>query len=157
MNGALILATWIHSVAFVAALGYYAILGLVVVPGLRDLDSATAARTLDSMERRALPIVLIAVVLFVVTGSYLLTADAQYLGLGNVAASTWTEMLTIKHLLIIPLVGLGIVIDSLIHTAGNAPDDRGRRRRIYRVQLAATATAALGAAVILVTAIAQHA
>ena len=99
----------------------------------------------------------LAVVLFVVTGSYLLAADPQYGGLGNLAASTWTGMLTIKHVLIVPLVGLGIVIDSLIHTAGNATDDTGRRRRIFRVQLAADAAAMIGVAVILVTAIAQNA
>lgn len=155
MDVGLVLASWIHTVAFVIAWGYYGILGRIVIPGLRDLDSAAAARTLDAIERRALPFILIAVVGFVVTGSYLLTVDDQSQGLGNLTASTWTVMLTIKHVLIVALVGLGVVIDYLIHRAGDPIEDSARRRRIFEVRIAAEAATALGAVIVLVTAIAQ--
>lgn len=155
MDVGIILALWIHTVAFVIAWGYYGILGRIVIPGLGELDSATAARTLDAIERRALPLLLIAVVLFVVTGSYLLAVDDQYQGLGNLAASTWTTMLTIKHVVIVAFVALAVVIDTLIHRAGDPEDDRVRRRRIFEVRLGAEVATGLGAVIALLTAIAQ--
>lgn len=155
MDVGLVLANWIHTVAFVIAWGDYGILGRIVIPGLRDFDSSAATRTLDAIERRALPLILTAVVAFVVTGSYLLAVDDQYQGLGNLAASTWTVMLTIKHVLIVPLVALGVVIDYLIHRAGDPVEDRARRRRIFEVRIAAEAATALGAVIVLLTAIAQ--
>lgn len=150
-----VLANWIHTLAFVIAWGYYGILGRIVIPGLGDLDSERATRTLASIERRALPLVLLSIVLFVVTGAYLLVVDDRYEGLGNVLASTWTTMLTLKHVLVVGLIGLGVLIDYLIRTAGEPVDDGARRGRIRQVRLAAEAATALGALIVLTTAIAQ--
>lgn len=150
-----VLANWLHTVAFVIAVGYYGILGLVVIPGLRALESGIAATTLDAIERRALPLIVIATIAFVATGGYLLATDSQYQGVGNLVGSTWTGLLTLKHVFVVGLVGLAMAIDYFIKSAGDAPDDRSRRARIFRVQVAADAALVLGAVIVLVTVIAQ--
>jgi len=150
-----VLASWLHTLAFVIAWGYYGILGRIVIPGLADLDSERAARTLATIERRALPLVLLAIALFVATGSYLLVTNERYEGLGNLFASTWTAMLTLKHLLVVALVGLGVLLDYLVRTAGEPEGDGDRRRRIFQVRLVAEAATALGALIALLTVIAQ--
>jgi uncharacterized membrane protein len=150
-----VLASWIHTLAFVIAWGYYGILGRIVIPGLGDLDSERATRTLASIERRALPLVLLSIGLFVVTGVYLLVVDDRYTGLGNVLASPWTSLLTLKHVLVAALIGLGVLIDYLIRTAGEPVDDLARRGRIRQVRLAAEGATALGALIVLTTTIAQ--
>jgi uncharacterized membrane protein len=143
-------------VAFIIAWGYYGILGRIVIPALeRSLDGAAQATTLVSIERRALPLVLISMVLFIVTGSYLLVIDEDYAGLGNVVANSWTTLMLIKHLVIVVLIGLGVAVDVLIRRAGAATDDAARTSLLRRIRLSAEAATGLGALVVLLTVAAQ--
>jgi uncharacterized membrane protein len=151
-----LLAIWLHTVAFVIAWGYYGILGRIVLPAIeRSLDGASQAKTLVSIERRAVPLVLISMVLFVVTGTYLLVIDEDYAGLGNVVANSWTTLMLVKHLVIVVLVGLGVAVDVLIRRAGAASDDATRASILHRARLGAEAATALGALVVLLTVAAQ--
>lgn len=104
----------IHTLAMIMVVGYYGILGRVILPGLRrSLDDSTRASVLVAIERRALPLVVIAVGLFAATGAYLLLIDDQYAGLGNFS-STWAALMLVKHLLVIVMVVLGALVDYLI-------------------------------------------
>jgi uncharacterized membrane protein len=151
----LLLAIWIHTVAFVIAWGYYGILGRVVLPALgRSLDVEDAVHALAAVERRALPLVLGSIVLFVVTGSYLLVVDPHYAGLGNVLANSWTILMLVKHLVVIALIALGVAVDVGVRRAAEA-DDTGRGSALGRVRLAAEAATGLGALVVLLTVAAQ--
>lgn len=153
MDTGLVVARWLHTVAFVIAWGYYGVLARMVIPGLRDLEPGLAARTLDAIERRALPLILGSIVLFIVTGAYLLVSDDRYAGLGNVADSTWTSLMTLKHVVIVALVGLGVLIDYLVKSA-EAPEADTTRRRIGQVRWAAEGATVLGALIVLLTVIA---
>ena len=151
-----LLALWLHTVAFVIAWGYYGILGRVVLPALaRSLDRPTEVRTLVALERRALPLVLISVVLFVVTGTYLLLVGQHYEGLGNVFANTWTTLMLLKHLLVVGLIALGIGVDLLIRRADEAIDEAAGTTALRRLGLTAEAATVLGALIVLLTAAAQ--
>ena len=91
MDVPLVLAAWLHTLAFVIAWGYYGILGRIVLPGLeRSLDGVAQAGTLVAIERRAMPLVVLSALIFLVTGTYLLVSSPSYSGLGDVFASTWT-------------------------------------------------------------------
>jgi uncharacterized membrane protein len=73
MDLAQVLAVWVHTLAFVIAWGYYGILGRMVLPGLeRSLERPAQAAALVAIERRALPLVVLSLVFFAVTGTYLL-------------------------------------------------------------------------------------
>lgn len=153
-----VLAVWLHTLAFVIGWGYYGVLGRMVLPALeRTLDRPAQAAALVALERRALPLIAVSLVLFTVTGTYLLVVDPQYEGLGNVLASTWTVLMLVKHLLVVGLVVLGVAVDRLVRRAGDATGDDSRASAIRRLALAAEGATVLGALIVLLTAAAQAA
>ena len=156
MDVLLVLAVWLHTVAFVIGWGYYGVLGRMVLPALaRSLDGPAQASALVAIERRALPLIVVSLVLFTVTGSYLLVADPQYQGLGNVLASAWTVLMLVKHVLVVGLVVLGVAVDRIARRVGGAASDAARASGIHRLGLAAEGATILGALFVLLTAAAQ--
>ena len=156
MDIAQLLALWAHTLAFVIVLGYYGLLGRVMLPALaRSLDGPAQTAALMAIERRVLPLVLLSVVVFIVTGTYLLVIDPNYAGLGHFFASTWSVLMLIKHGLVIVLIVLGVVIDFDIRGLDLVMSDSDRASVLRRVRLSAEAATGLGALVILLTVAAQ--
>lgn len=151
-----VLAVWIHTLAFVIVLGYYGILGRVMLPALeRSLDGPPLAAALVAIERRALPLLVLSATLFVVSGSYLLVVDPRYEGLGDFFASTWTALMLIKHVLVIALIALGMLVDRSIRQIASAPNELARLSAVRRLELSAEGATGIGAVAILLTAAAQ--
>ena len=150
-------AAWLHSLATVILLGYYALLALVVVPVLRSAVNGPAlGRVIPAIERRALPLILASIGVFLVTGTYLLLTDDRFLGFGHVFGNAWSTLIVIKHVLVIALVGIGLFIDLLVvPDIANPVDEAARTVAIRRLTRGASAIAALGAIVLLLTAAAQ--
>lgn len=147
-------AVSIHTLAMILVVGYYGILGRVILPGLRrSLDEATQAPVLAAIERRAAPLIVLAVGLFVATGVYLLVVDDQYAGLGDFS-STWAALMLVKHLLVIVMVVLGFLVDYLIRGLVDA-DAAGREGDMALLGLATEGATGLGAAIVVLTAAAQ--
>jgi uncharacterized membrane protein len=100
-------ATWVHALAIVVLLGYYATLSLVVLPWLSSGGSTEPGRVLAAVERRALPWILASIVLFTVSGVVLM---AEHSG----STPGWTTLIIVKHLIVIGMVVLGVVIDRVL-------------------------------------------
>jgi uncharacterized membrane protein len=150
-------ATWLHSLATVGLLGYYSILALIVIPALRrTLDGPSLGRVVPAIERRALPVVLGAVGVFLVTGLYLLVSDHRFLGLGHFFGSSWSSLIVIKHLVVVALIGIGAYLDLLVVPDIAGPlDEPDRTAAINRLTRGTSVMAFLGAIVLLLTAAAQ--
>lgn len=149
-----VLATWLHTVAFVIAWGYYGILGRFVLPSLLETgDARSRTEALVAIERRALPFVGLTVVLFGMTGAYLLVVDPHYAGLGNIA-SGWATLMLVKHVLVALLVAVGVAIDWAVRGLG-AATAADEARALRRIRLGAELATALGALIALLTAAAQ--
>ena len=158
MDLGLVVATWVHTLAFVIAWGYYGVLGRMILPALGDaLAEPQRIEMLAAVERRAVPLVLLSVVLFTVSGSWLLLTDPQYAGLGNVLASTWTALMFAKHAFVVALVIAAVVVHRLIEGLAVARDEAARGDLFGRVRLATEAATALGALIALLTVAAQAA
>ena len=108
-----------------------------------------------AIERRALPLLILSMGLFTATGAYLLVIDADYAGLGNVFASTWTTLMFVKHILVVGVVVLGVEVDRLVRRVGAATTDEARDSALRRLELSAEGATGLGAPTILLTAFAQ--
>jgi uncharacterized membrane protein len=146
----------IHTLAMILVVGYYGILGRVILPALRgSLAGPELGATLSAVERRAVPLLLLSVALFVATGAFLLQADEQSGGIGNFFATTWTTLMLVKHGLIVVMVVFGGIVHFLVTEVADAETESERERLLHRVVLATEATTGLGAAVIVLTAAAQ--
>ena len=155
MDWGLVLALWLHTVAFVIAWGYYGILARMVLPALDTRDGPARVALVASIERRALPLLAVAIVAFLLTGGYLMVTDPEYAGLGNIRASTWATLMLVKHLAVAAMIVAGVVVDLLIRDLAAAdPDDDRALRRVRRSAEVATG---LGALIALLTAAAQAA
>ncbi len=153
-----LLAVAVHTLAFVIAWGYYGILGRIVLPALdRSLQGPPLGAAIGEIERRALPLVVLSAVLFTITGSYLLIVNPRYEGLGNLFASSWTMLILVKHVVVVALVVLAVAVDVYARRVASATDETARTHALHRLSLAAEATTALGAVVVLLTAAAQAA
>lgn len=140
----------------ILVVGYYGILGRVILPALRgSLAGPVLGTTLTTVERRARPLLLLSVGLFVATGAYLLLADDQSEGIGNFFATTWTTLMLAKHGLIVVMVVLAGVVDFLVSEVAFAETDIERDRLLGRLGLATEATTGAGALVVVLTAVAQ--
>ena len=150
-------AVWLHSLATVVLLGYYAILALIVVPALTSLVNGPAiGRVIPAIERRALPLIVAAIAVFLVSGLYLMLSDARFSGFGRFFDSTWSTLIVIKHVVVVALVGVGVYLDLLVVPAIAGPvDEAARMASVGRLARAATAMVILGAIVLLLTAAAQ--
>ena len=98
---------------------------------------------------------LLSLVLFVITGTYLLVVDPSYAGLGNLFASTWTTLMAVKHVVVIALVAVAVVMDRLISRLPTCRTGSDEAECIRRVRWSAEAATALGAVIVLLTAAAQ--
>lgn len=155
MDGLQILATWLHTVAFVIAWGYYGVLARMILPGLvQTVDPFARSAAVLAIERRALPFILLSVVLFTITGSYLLVTDPQYAGIGNFR-NGWTALMLGKHVLVIVFVGLGVIVDRLTRWAADVDDDRARDTYLRWLGWSADVATGVGALIALLTVLAQ--
>jgi hypothetical protein len=151
-------SSWLHLVATVVLLGYVGVTGLVVLPVLRrDVDLPRVCALTAAFERRALPGVVVALVAFLATGVYLTVSDARYGGAGNVVESSWATIITLKHVLVAVVLGLGLYADGLIARKLAIADAPDRGAALARLDIVVKAMTGAGAAVLLLTAVAAEA
>ncbi len=156
------LASWLlwgHLLATVVLVGYYVLLAAVVIPavtraaGDRRAVVLPVGQLLAAIERRALPLLLASVGVFLATGIGLQTSDPQYQGLGQVRGA-WAGLLLVKHLVVVGMLAVGSVLDGFLVRAGreDSPSAPGASL-VWTVRV----QAGLGVLVLLITAAAQGA
>jgi uncharacterized membrane protein len=151
-----VVAVWLHALSTVVVLGYYGILARVILPALeRTLEGLDLGRAVGAVESRALPIVVACVLVFTVSGAYLLLVDEAFTGLGQYG-STWATLMLVKHILVAVMVVGGVVVHFLASEGRDPGLNAGERRRwLGYLRLAAEVMTGLGAVILLLTAAAQ--
>lgn len=105
------LSKWLHMVATVALLGYYFQLGIVYLPFLaKHFKGAEIGTVLDEISDRFLGWIIAALIVFALTGIYLMVSEDSYAGLGHLFANTWTILIVSKHVLVLFMAVLGVGI-----------------------------------------------
>ena len=112
MSDALIfLSKWLHMVATVALLGFYSQLGIVYLPFLiKHFKGVELGTALDEISDRFLAWIIAALIVFAVTGTYMMVSEDSYTGLGHLFANTWTILIVSKHVLVLFMAVLGVWI-----------------------------------------------
>lgn len=157
MDLVLVAAVTLHTAATVVLLGYFAILGRVGLPALREvLTGVQVVAALVGMQRRARTPLTLSIVVFAITGLHLMTLDSRFGGLGTMDGSAWAPLILLKHVLVGFLVVAAIGADRLIEGLASAGDDAEPSERSLRlVGLVLDGISILGLAILVLTAAAQ--
>lgn len=142
---------WVHALATAIFVGYYLLLVLVFIPALAPGGNGSA---LADISKRSRPWLYTSLIVFAVTGIWLMAVDTAYAGFlrfGNV----WSVMMLVKHVLILAIVVLGFWFNAMQRVGPAMRANSGVDLAIARFRTHALWMAVAGALVLLLTAIAQ--
>ena len=146
------LSTWLHTLATIVMIGYFVFTSLIYLPVFERQMKADALRDLlERVSARLRPYFGGSLLIFIVTGTYLMMINEKYLGLGNFFANPWSSLIVIKHVLVLVFLVLAIVPERAF--LGKISDEKPEALKHYRLALAINTV--LGVVIILLTTIAQ--
>jgi len=114
----LVISLFFHILATVVWIGGILIITLLVIPEVNRIlaDQPALYKTLQRLRKRFYPISNLALVVLIVTGLSQMTADPEYDGLLQFD-NTWSQVLLVKHMLIIIMALVGVVLQFSIAPA----------------------------------------
>jgi uncharacterized membrane protein len=146
------LSLWLHTLATIVMVGYYAFTGLIYLPVCEQRMKADALRELlEQASRRLRPYFAGSLLIFLLTGTYLMLTNRDYLGLGHFFDNPWSALIVIKHVLVLAFLAVAIYAERafMSRISDENPKALGNFRLSLNVNLA------LGAVIILMTSLAQ--
>ena len=146
------LSTWLHTLATVVFIGYYLFLSLVFLPVLEHHAKGNALRELlEEVSSRLRPYFGGSLLIFIVTGTYLMMINEKYLGLGNFFGNAWSVLIVIKHVLVLVFLALAIFSERVIM----AKISEEQPQRLEQFRLALGVNTFVGILILLLTTAAQ--
>ena len=145
-------STGLHVLATIVFVGYYLIGGLIYLPVLQRCMNANALRdVLEQVAARLRPFFGGSLLIFLVTGVYLMLINKNYLGLGNFFGNPWSILIVIKHVLVLAFLALAIFSERAF--LRRISDEKPEALKQFRWAL--NINTVLGVVIILLTSIAQ--
>ena len=144
------LSVWFHAVGTVLLIGHYLLLSVIYLPVLEKNGGAF----LSEISRRSRPWMYVSLVIFMVTGIYLMFADPNYLGVGDFG-NFWSVMMLVKHLLVVAMIGLGFWYNAILRVGPMIVSNNNAELGIRRFRMFSNLMAICGVLVLLLTALAQ--
>jgi uncharacterized membrane protein len=125
------LAVWLHALGTVVLIGHYLLLSLIYLPVLAKNNGAI----LSEISKRSRPWLYTSLLIFMVTGIYLMLIDPNYLGIGNFS-NIWAVMMLVKHILVVGMIALGFWYNAILRvgpmmSSNNSAELGTRRFRLY--------------------------
>jgi uncharacterized membrane protein len=146
------LSTWLHTLATIVMIGYYIFTSLIYLPIFEHQLQANPLRDLlEQISARFRPFFGGALLAFLVTGTYLMLINANYLGLGHFFSNPWSSLIVIKHGLVLAFLALAFYSERAF--LGQISDQKPEALKHFR--WAVNINTALGMTILLLTSIAQ--
>ena len=145
------LSTWLHAMATVIFIGYYVLLALIFLPILSKAENGTA---LSEISKRSRSWMYISLLIFIITGIYLMIADSNYLGFADFG-NFWGIVMLVKHVLIIGMIVMGFWFNAILRVGPLMSSNSGVAQAISRFRWHVNTMAVSGVLVLLLTALAQ--
>jgi uncharacterized membrane protein len=143
-------AVWLHALGTVMMIGHYLLLSLVYLPVLAKYDGAI----LGEISKRSRRWLYASLIIFIVTGIYLMFIDPNYLGLGNFG-NLWGILMLVKHLLILAMIVMGFWFNAILRVGSMLSSTNSASAALERFRRHANLMAVCGLLVLLLTAFAQ--
>ena len=146
------LSIWLHTLATVVFVGHYLFLSLVYLPVFEQQAQGNALRELlEQVSGRLRPYFGSSLLIFLVTGTYLMMINEDYLGLGDFFGNAWSVLIVVKHVIVLVFLALAIYSERAI--MGKISDAQPQALRQFRLVLGVNT--ALGILILLLTTAAQ--
>jgi uncharacterized membrane protein len=145
-------STWLHTLATVVFIGYYFFTDLIYLPTLEASMPAKGLRDLlEQVSIRLRPYFGGSLLVFLITGTYLMVMNQNYLGLGNFFGNPWSVLIVIKHVLVLAFLVVAVFSERAF--LGQISDEK--RQALKQFRWALHANLILGVVIVLLTSIAQ--
>jgi uncharacterized membrane protein len=144
------LSVWLHALATVVFIGHYLLLAVLYLPVLEQ----NGGLFLSQISKRSRPWMYGSLIIFMVTGIYLMIADSNYLGVGNFG-NPWAVLMLVKHLLIVGMIGLGFLYNAFLRVGPMMASNNNAALGIRCFRMYCTLMAISGVLVLLLTALSQ--
>jgi len=148
------LSYWLHSLATVVFIGHYLLLALIHLPAMNNTSLDVTGPILSEISRRSRRWMYASLLIFMVTGIYLMFADPNYRGVGDFN-NFWSVMMLVKHLLIVGMIGAGFFFNAFLRVGPMLSSRNGGQQAYARFKLFVNIMAVSGVLVLLLTALAQ--
>jgi len=151
-NLLVVLSTWLHVLATIIMIGYYLFISLIFLPVFEQRMQADALRELlEQISARLRPYFGASLLIFLVTGTYLLLINKNYLGFGDFFGNPWSVLIMVKHGLALVFLALAIISERIF--LGQISDQKPLALKQFR--WAIRINMVLGVLILLLTAAAQ--
>jgi uncharacterized membrane protein len=141
---------WLHALATVVFIGYYLLLSTIYLPTLEKDGGAF----LGQISRRSRPWLYASLLVFIVTGVYLMLIDTSYLGFMNFD-NFWGIVMLLKHILIFGMLGMGFWYNAILRVGPMMVSNNNATLGIRRFRTYSNLMTISGVLVLLLTALAQ--
>ncbi len=148
------LFTWLHAIATVLFIGHSLLLSLLYLPAFGGQKAEVAGPILSEVSKRSRNWMYASLLIFLVTGIYLMIVDPNYLGVGDFG-NLWSIAMLVKHILIIVMIALGFFYNAILRVGPMMSSNSGAGQAIARFGLYSKLMAICGVLVLLLTAFAQ--
>lgn len=148
------LSTWLHALATVIFIGHFLLLSLIYLPAFGKSNAEITGPILSDVSKRSRPWLYASLVIFMVTGIYLMIVDPNYRGVGNFG-NLWAAAMLVKHTLIVAMIAMGFVFNAILRVGPMMSSNSGAGQAILRFRLYSQLMAICGVLVLLLTALAQ--
>jgi uncharacterized membrane protein len=145
------LSVWLHALATVVFIGHYLLLSVIYLPVLARAKNGIV---LSEISKRSRPWLYGSLLIFIVTGTYLMLIDSGYLGFMNFS-NLWGILMLVKHILILGMMALGFWSNAILRVGPLMSSNTGAEQAISRFRWYSNAMAVCGVLVLLLTALAQ--
>ena len=142
------ISIWLHSLATVVFIGHYVLLTGIYIPALSKNGPA-----LSEISKRSRWWMYTSLIVFAVTGTYLMLIDSGYLGFMDFG-NFWGIVMLVKHTLVFVMIVMGFWYNAILRM-GPMMNSNNREQAITRFRNYVNAMAVCGVLVLLLTALAQ--
>jgi uncharacterized membrane protein len=143
------LSYWLHALATVIFIGHFVLLAVIYLPALADTPTA-----LSAISKRSRIWMYASLMVFTITGVYLMFVDPNYLGIGKFN-NFWSVMMLVKHLLIVGMIVMGFWFNAILRVGPLMSSNTGAVQAVARFRSYVNAMAICGVLILLLTALAQ--